>query len=256
MERVSPYPSRRKTLSRRTANRNPLTIRRHWLAAAGLMMLGLPACAATTYQVTLDTSGLNSADIWYLDYQLAASDLPSENSVTLSNFTLGGGAYTADQILSGTVSGSFPSQYILTDPPDLNVSSLSELLIAFVPGNNVTFNLSYTNNYSNTGFPDTFSWAVEYCDPSSTTCTLPLNQGNFPTPIVSGFGASLYATLDGVEGDATPQTVPADEQFNFITPVVSVVTPTESAVPEPASVGLAVIGLAGMLVTGRRRRLL
>ncbi len=224
-----------------------------WLIMAGLIILAWPACAGTTYQVTLDTSGLASADAWYLDYQLVASDLPSENSVTLSNFTLGGGSYTANQILSGSVSGSFPGQYILTDTADLTISSISELLIAFVPGTNVTFDLSYTNNFSNTGFPDTFSWAVEYCDPSSTTCTLPLASGNAPTPIVSIFGASLFATLDGVDADAVPRPVAADEQFNSIIPVVTVLPPPGSTVPEPASGWLALIGSAGLLGAGYRR---
>ncbi len=234
-------------MSRSVKNRSLLMLRGWWLTMAGLIIVVWPVSAGTTYQVTLDTSGLNSADTWYLDYQLVASDLPSENSATLSNFTLGGGSYTANQVLSGSVSGSFPGQYILTDPPDLTVSSVSELLIAFVPGANVTFDLSYTNNFSNTGFPDTFSWAVEYCDPTSTTCTLPLSSGNTPTPIVSGFGASLFATLDGVDADAAPQPVAADDQFNNIIPVVSVLPPPNSTVPEPASGLLALVGSAGLV---------
>jgi hypothetical protein len=216
-----------------------------------LLVLGVISIAhATTYQIALNTSGLNQADTWYLDYQLVASDLPGENSVTLSSFNFAGGNFTGDEVLSGNVGGSQATQFKLTDPANLSLDNVSELLIAFTPGTQVSFHLNYTNSFSGTGSPDAFFWAVESCDPSSQTCSLPLSAGTTPATIVNPFGASLGAslisTLDGVAADAVPQPFAAQAQFNFIKPTV---TPL-SEVPEPSSALLLAIAILALSVSG------
>jgi hypothetical protein len=207
------------------------------------------ASADQAYTVTLDTSVLQtstipSGDGWYLDYQLAGYDLPSENSATLSNFNFGtGGSHGADQILSGNVAGSIAS-YSLTDPSDYTISNVSELLIGFTPGNLLTYNLSFTSLFSGSasGFPDTLSFAVLYCDPAITACQ---------SIVSSGLNASLAANLDG-SGD-TPGTFAADGLYNSITPQLS--TPTtggggggSTGVPEPGTLTLLLGGLVFGLI--------
>ena len=213
-----------------------------------LVLAVIATVRATTFQIALNTTGLNQADTWYLDYQLVASDLPNENSVTLSNFNFSGGSFAGDEALSGNIAGSQATQFKLTDPANLSLDNVSELLIAFTPGTQVSFDLNYSNSFSGTGTPDAFFWAVEYCDPSTETCTLPLAGGTAPATIVDPFGASLGAslisTLDGVAADAVPQPFAAQAQFDFIKPTV---TPL-SAVPEPSSaVPIMMAILAGAL---------
>ena len=168
-----------------------------FLAVAGLWTS--PA-RATIFQISLDTSGLSTADTWYLDYQLVASDLPQENSVTLSTFNYGGGSFVGNEVLSGSITGSQLSGYTLTDPANLSIQNVSELLIAFTPGTQVTFDMSYTNIFSGMGAPDAFFWAVEYCDPTTQSCTLPLSSSTTPTTIADPFGPSLGASLISQSG--------------------------------------------------------
>jgi hypothetical protein len=181
-----------------------------------------------------------------LDYQLVASDLPGENSVTLSNFGFAGGAFVGSETLSGSVTGTQSTQYTLTDPSNLSTDNVSELLLAFTPGAQVSFDMSYTNNFSGTGTPDAFFWAVEYCDPSSQTCSLPLSSSTAPATIVDplgpSLGASLISNLDGVQTDAVPTPYAAQSQFNFITPTV---TPISGA-PEPSSLMLLLLATLGV----------
>jgi hypothetical protein len=164
-----------------------------WLLVLAVAGLCDSSARADVFQITLDTSGLSTADTWYLDYQLVASDLPGENSVTLDGFNYGGGTFVDDQVLSGNVTGGQSTQYTLTDPANLSLDNVSELLVAFTPGSQVSFDLASTNNFSGTGAPDALFWAVEYCDPSTQSCTLPLSASTAPATIVDPFGPSLGA---------------------------------------------------------------
>ncbi len=198
---------------------------------------------ATSYQIKLNTSGLSTTDKWYLDYQLVASDLPGENSVSLSNFSFAGGSFVGSETLSGSVIGTQSTQYTLTDSSNLRADNVSELLLAFTPGVQVSFDMTYTNKFSGTGTPDAFFWAVEYCDPSSQTCALPLSSNTAPAtiadPLGPSLGASLISNLDGVQADAVPAPYSAESQFNFITPTVTPI----SSVPEPNSLTLLLLAI-------------
>lgn len=201
------------------------------LALTLLTAIAIATPARATSIVTLDTTPLQAiGGTWYLDFQLADGDGSANNSVTLANLTLGGGAQQPPDALAGGGSGAFPS-YSLTDSDFFN-----QVLIAFTAGTHVQFELSYTNNFAGGFSADTFTWAVL--------------DANF-SPIVTdpnSLGAGLVILLDGTTNITL---VPADaDLYASITPEIRALQEPNAAVPEPMTGLLVLTGLAGVF---RRR---
>lgn len=188
----------------------------------------LAATAADAATIFLDTTPLQSlGGTLYLDFQLADND-SGVNTVQIQGITLGGGAHLNSppdvDALTGDATGTFPD-YTLGDTQFFN-----QALIPFTPGSSIQFTLTYTGNYLDGGFQDTFTWAV-------------LNA-NFESIVTDGLGASLVLLLDG----SGPQLIAATPEYRNITP--QIVT-TGTPVPEPATGLLLLVG--GALIARARR---
>jgi hypothetical protein len=173
-----------------------------------LSMLATPI-QADEVTINLDTSSL-AAGGYFLDYQLAGTDsVLGQNTITISNIQLGGGTFS-NEALSGGASGTF-NNYSMVDTDVFN-----EALVGFQLGSEVQFGLTFTNNFSGGGTPDSFTFA--------------LLDSNFNSIVSSGLGASVLINLDG--GNPVVQVFAADEAFNSVTP--KIVQPA-SQVPEPSA---------------------
>src|SRR5690349_8196934 len=158
--------------------------------------------------ISLDTSSLTAGG-YFLDYQIAGTDaVLGQNTVAINNIQLGGGTFS-NETLSGGASGTF-NNYSIVDTDVFN-----EALVGFQLGSEVKFGLSFTDNFSGGGTPDSFTFA--------------LLDSNFNSIVSSGLGASVLINLDG--GRPVVQLFAADQAFNSVTPII--VLPV-SQVPEPA----------------------
>lgn len=95
-----------------------------------LICLLLMSSLAQAALLRLDTSVLNPAQAWYLDFQLVDGDLTDNNTVTIEGQTLH------------------------------NDQFFSQLLYTFVPTSELLLDIAWTSNFSGNGFADTFTWAV------------------------------------------------------------------------------------------------
>jgi len=197
------------------------------MLALALAIGAAPARADSSFDVTLNTSSLSGTQI--IAFSLINGGGGVDNTVTLSDFTFGGGSAVPPANYPGTggVSGDLGSSITMDD----NVSLYGGTALFyedFDPGSTISFLLTTTNNFAGTT-PDAFSMSVCdtsfdcYSDDTSTGAMLVLNlTGGTLTP------ASF--TLNG----ASAQNLPA--------PVV-----TNAAVPEPSSLlflGLGIVALA------------
>lgn len=96
------------------------------LLAFFLILAGLAPAA----KLRLDTSVLDPAQTWYLDFQLVDGDGVDNNTVAIDSITL-----TNDQFFA-------------------------QSLETFVPTLELILNINWTSNFSGIGFADTFTWAV------------------------------------------------------------------------------------------------
>jgi hypothetical protein len=214
---------------------------KRWLMLPAVALAFAGAATSTTiYQVQLNTSALASqipvGDTLFVDFQLVASDPSVSDSVSLSEFSFGtGGSHTSDQVLSGTVNGSYPTYTLDSDVANYD----SELIVGFTPGSLLTFDMSFTSQTSGAGAtPDTFSSTVLYYDSPSQTYTS-----------ISSSGLQDLVQANLTDGSTVlPQALSADPTFNSITPVITIVTPS-GGVPEPATLALfgAGLGLVGWI---------
>ena len=199
---------------------------------AGLMLAASGARADAMFSVSLDTSAI-SGTTEQLVFEFIDGDGVADNSVSLSNFDLGGGTVSAPADYMGTsgVGGDLSSSIAMNDTGGF---ALFTQLVNF--GSSLIFQMSTTNAFSGSGAPDALSMAVYtsnfsacYSDDQVACTLLELDlTGNALSP-------SSFA-LNG----ASDQSLPA--------PVVTLV----SAVSEPPSFLLLALGLFGMAV-GRKR---
>jgi hypothetical protein len=194
------------------------------------LFLLLPlAAAASTYLVNLNTASLPSAGTFYLDFQfIDGSGTPPDlnnNSVALSDFSLGGGASAGAPTLTGGASGTAATTLLLTDAQFFN-----EIVQSFNPGTSLSFQVSLTTAIDPGGTPDQFSFAIL----DSTETELPTNGP------ASEF---LSITLNG-----TPPTVLTYDSAPGAQYAIPAPNAVETDVPEP-SPGLLLGGpLVGMCI--------
>lgn len=192
--------------------------------------------SAATFNVTWNSSGLQGVvgrGPFQLDFGLNEGGVFGNNSISLTNFNLGGGSVGAVSFLGGATaveSGNQISSVSLSDTSSLNYATFD-----WTPGTNVNFTLRTVNDILDK-FPDTFQWGVidECCgNPPGTYIgtTGPVSEllsfdigGS--KPVIGTFGPSARETL------------------RFSAPVVTAV------VPEPAT--WILMGLGGLLLGFRR----
>lgn len=198
------------------------------LAAICALLAAPSASEASTiaYGVSINTSSLPAGSAPYaLDFQLLGGS-PLGNTVTIDHFDFGGGLATNNPAATtiGLAGGSLGSSVTLSDS---GVSFFNEFYQGFTPGATLSFIFVLSTNV-NGPTPDAFSIAI-----------LDKNLLNIPT---GGVGdALLLVNID--KANAFVQTFAGTGAF-------SGVTVTATALPEPGSLTLLGVGLAG---AGARR---
>jgi hypothetical protein len=217
------------------------------LAGIVLCLGGQPARAGTVYEVTLNTTPLTATSGGYsLFFQLndgsALGD--ANNTVTLSNFSFGGGGAVAPAQLFGGASGNLETQIALTDSGFFNAS-----VQGFASGSQLSFEMDLTDNVDAGGIPDLFAMSI-----------LDANGNEIPSLDPSGANTLLSITFNAVldiEPFATDSST-ATSTGDYIAmnaPVVGPYAPPAGGqVPEPASLALCGLGVAGIVALKRDRK--
>jgi hypothetical protein len=209
--------------------------------AATLVCSSALQAAPFNFHVDLNTSALigvaNSP--FLLDFQLNEGSGALANQVTLSNFSFTSGSATGVPTLLGSVSGSLGSTVTLNDSP---ASPFNEFFQSFANGTtSIHFDVSLSQNIpgatpdgffvgildSELGFPQLFTNAPD----TLSLITLNLSNSNALSDI------GTYHT-----------TIPAG-----VTAQVSPIA-AASAVPEPASITFAFVGILGLLIVYKRAK--
>lgn len=200
-----------------------------------LTLLAGAAQASSIYYVSLDTSNLSPVGTYFLGFQLANGDVAGDNLVSLTNFTFGGGSASGVPLTSDGASGSLSSGVTITDSGFANIFAEQ-----FVPGSLLQFQMTFTTNLG--GTPDQFVWSI-------------LDDTFTPIPTTSGDG--LDSVLSFVIDSANP-TISTFAASGGEFPAPLVTTDTGAATPEPSTLLLTGLGLAGLLtrrvVTSNGRR--
>lgn len=199
------------------------------LATAVLLIGTVTSMAAPiTYQVTLNTTSLETLGTFSLVLQLGGGSQIGNNTISLSNFNLHGGTPGTVTDFGGAI-GSMPSNGSITDSdPTFNA-----MLQNFTAGTSLSFWFTDSNKADTGGIDDHFT--IQLLDSSMNPVT---------TFDPSGNGSLLDLTLDGT----------ANPTVGTWGTTTGLPAPTLAAVPEPASLLLLASGLAGLLLLGFRHR--
>ena len=134
-----------------------IQIARWWFAAVIGLALSATTLAANSYTVVLDTSNLKGRTPFSIALQLtdAGATGDANNTVTVSAVNFGGGAPTGSPTTLGGAAGSLVSSVTLTDSLFLNY-----FIQQFVPGSQLTFQVTATNTADAGGGLDQFSFSI------------------------------------------------------------------------------------------------
>lgn len=229
-------------------------MRSHRTATLGLLVgaaltLAVPARAQLSFTVDLNTSPLigNAAGPFAIDFQLidGSSLFPADanNTVTITNFAFGGGSAGAAPTLTGGAAGSLATGVTLTDSDFFNT-----FVQGFTPGSTLSFHVFLTTDVDAGGIPDQFSFSL--LDRSGGQIPT-FGLGDLfvsvnidsPSPVIAAFNSDASHPLP-----ATPTAPGITTGLPRVT-----ITPTQTEVPEPATLVFLTGGLTG-LAAGRRRR--
>jgi hypothetical protein len=206
----------------------------HFLAigAVAFAISGEKAWAdAITYPVLVDTSAADGLS-GFLDFQFAPGDASTQPAfISITNFISDGTLVGPPQV-NGGVSGALPGTLMID-----NSTAFNDYFEPFTFGSSFTFNLTLEgaalqspNGTANSG----------------STFGLALFDGA-QNPILTT-DPNGFAGLVNVELDGSTDTVVFPSDSNGGAPVVQFV-----ATPEPATLGLSLIGILGLVWLRRRR---
>jgi hypothetical protein len=196
------------------------------------------ASADAIYEVTLDTSSLvgHPAGPFYVyaTFTDGSGVGDANNTVTMSDFTFGGGSALGNPLVFGGASGSLETGITITDS-----SFFSFALEQFAPGLQLNFLLDLTLNDDSGGIPDRFSLSL--LDSSGVA---------LPTLAPSGdyfFGADIYSTgaiIDAYGSDMS-RSLSVGGPVSIPVPTITSV----SSVPEPSTIYLlgGALAMTGVL---------
>ena len=195
-----------------------------------LAAAGVPA-RADSFDVSLNTSSLSGTQI--LAFGLVNGGGGVDNTVTLSDFTFGGGGPVppADYLGTTGVSGDLSGTISMDDSGGTALFDEE-----FNPGSTISFLLTTTNNFAGVT-PDAFSMYV--CDTSF----------NCYSDDPSGAGDDLMLNLSGGTLSPSSFALYTGSAQGLPAPVVTSAT---AGVPEPSSVFLLGLGIC-VLALGARR---
>jgi len=183
--------------------------------------------------VTLDTSTLGALPNgpFSLGFELAdgAGTGDGNNAVVLTNFQFGSGNAVGLPLIFGTAFGDLSSTVTLTDGNDPSI-----FVQTFVPGNTLSFLLSFTANVDPGGIPDEFIFSIL----DGTFTPIPTNSSSFLSPFLMIDLDSANPTIQTFSSDVVPAPVVGD-------PV--------SPVPEPSSAALMLLPLTGLACAAYRK---
>ncbi len=221
---------------------------RRFAVVAALGLLGSPVVRAQTlsFLVDINTATLAAQDSanapFYLDFDFnyGNSSLAS-NTVTLSNFTLTGGAAVGSAVTSGSAAGSIGSTVTLTASSAHPANELYQQFSASTT--DIQFKASVTETGPDIGTPTEFAASIldnslgvpaqlfTTAPDTASLLTLNLNSANTIGNV------DAYSSVSSADGN-TP-----------VTGVTTSITP----IPEPSATAAMLGGLAALLALGARR---
>jgi hypothetical protein len=217
-------------MKRHDVSRRRQLVSWHTLSMTGVVALAvisspqIAAASTSDYDVTINTSSLSGQGAT-LAFDFVAGGTFS-NAITISDFSTNG-ALGPNGPNSGSVTGALPGTVMLTD-----ASFFTEFLQATTLGSTISFQLDATTKGPSAGaLPDTFAFFV--LNPTASASLLTTTD---PTGADSLFSLQIDGTPSGIVSVYSSD------------PTVSArLVPVSSSVPEPATLGLLLFGLLGVV---------
>jgi|GEM_PF-651411 len=204
--------------------------------------------ANTIFNVTLDTTALQGKSLGLL-FQLNDGSQAGNNSVTVGNFSFGGGTAADCATLpllcvsDGGASGNINTNLSLVDSSPFN-----SYLQQFTSGTSLSFQVDLTTNVDvgGTPTPDVFTFGIldattdaslPTVDPSGSDTLLSINIDS-ANPIIDSYGSDPLSV------------------YSFNVPQIELVNqppPPPVNAPEPDSLLLMAVGLLALMVNGHQK---